>query len=180
MIYAYVLANQSLIYEINNQPLFKLIRDCNLSEDSIYIDKMGIDRKALNKLCGIAVADDTIILRSIIDIGDTPSDIIALLKYFGDSGVEIVSIKEDYYSYKDNFNIVLDMINMSGELAEKKRKLGIDKAKEDGRMGRKANLLVKDRVYKLKSANFTVAEILEICKISRSTYYRILREENLR
>ncbi len=169
----------SLIYEIDNKPLFKLIRDCSLSEGSIYIDKIGLDRKDLIKLCDTVAAGDTVILRSIVDLADTADEIISILKLFGDIGVEIVSIKEDYYSYKENFNIISDMLILPSELAEKKRKLGIDKARAMGRMGRKSNLMVKDTVCKLKSANFPVNEILDICKISRSTYYRILKEKNI-
>lgn len=181
MIYAYFLENESLIYQVNNQPLFKLIRECDLSEDKIYIDAMyNTDRNELHQLCGIAVAGDTIMVRSIADLADTSSEIINLLKHFGDTDVEIVSLKEDYYSYKENFNIVLDMLLIPIELSEKKRKLGIEKAKAEGRMGRKANIYVKDKVYRLKKANFPDNEIMEMCKISRSTYYRILKEKNMR
>lgn len=181
MIYAYVLENMSLIYEIDNKPLFKLIRECNLSDKEIYIDTIGnATREELHKLCDVVSTGDTVIIRSIIDLADTPATIINLLKHFGAAGVDVVSIKEAYYDYKINFDMISDVLMMPLELAEKKRKLGIDKAKAQGKMGRKSNLEIKNRVYKLKQADFSMKEILEICKISRSTYYRILKEKNMR
>lgn len=181
MIYAYFLENKSLIYQVNNRALFKLIRDCDLSEDEIYIDAMGNnDRNELRQLCGVAVAGDTVIVRSIVDLADTPSNLLEILKYLGNIGIEVVSIKEDYYNYRENFNVITDILLIPSELAEKKRKLGIDRAKAQGKMGRKADLTVKHRVCKLKQADFSISEILQICKISRSTYYRILKENNMR
>lgn len=41
-------------------------------------------------------------------------------------------------------------------------------------MGRKANLEIKNKVLKLKNAGFSISEIIDMCGISRSTYYRIL------
>ncbi|WP_312093756.1 recombinase family protein, partial [Aminipila sp.] len=159
--------------------LFKLIRECNLSDNEIYFDKINsTDREELQKLCAVVGAGDIVIVRSIIDLADTPIEIISLLKHFGDAGVDVVAIKEDYYSYKENFNIISDVLLMSIELSEKKRKLGIEKARALGKMGRKSNLEIKNRVYKLKQADFSINEILQICKISRSTYYRILKENN--
>lgn len=181
MIYAYFLENICQIYEVDNKGLFKLIRECNLSDNEIYFDKINsTDRAELQKLCAVVGAGDTVIVRSIIDLADTPIEITSLLKHFGDAGVDVVAIKEDYYSYKENFNIISDMLLMPIELSEKKRKLGIEKAKAEGRMGRKANMYVKDKVYRLKKANFPTNEILEMCKISRSTYFRILKEKNWR
>lgn len=41
MLYAYLLENTKRIYEINNRPLFELIRDCHLKDERIFIDSMG-------------------------------------------------------------------------------------------------------------------------------------------
>jgi len=175
VLYAYVLENKSRIYEVDNKPLFKLIRDCNLHEDDIFIDDIGsLDRIELKLVKNKAVSGDTVMVRSLLDIADTPSFLIDILKYFGDIGVDVVSVKEAYYDYKQNFNIIEDSLRISLELSEKKRKMGIEKARIDGKMGRKANLEIKNKVLKLKNARFSISEIIDMCDISRSTYYRIL------
>ncbi len=176
MLYAYALENKLRLYEVNNQPLFKIIRDSDLPENNIYIDDMGdSNRSELKDLKDIVIADDIVIIRSILDLGDTPEDIIDLLRFFGDSGVDIASVSEPYYEYDKNFSIVSDAFGICADLAEKKRRLGIEKATVEGRMGRKIDANTVDRVRRLKAADFTVQEIIKLCGISRSTYYRIIK-----
>lgn len=128
MLYAYVLENKSRIYEVNNKPLFKLIRDCDLPEENVFIDDMGsIDRSELHSLKNKTVSGDTVMVRSLLDIADTPSLLIDILKHFGDIGVDVVSINEPYYDYNQNFNIIEAVLVISLELAEKKRKMGLKK-----------------------------------------------------
>lgn len=181
LLYAYILENRSLLYEVNNKPLFKLIRDCELSEDKFYIDAMGdVARPELISLLNTVAAEDTVIVRSLVDLADTPAAVVSVLKQFGESGVHVVSIKEDYYEYAKDFHMFSDSLSIFDELAEKKRKLGIERAKADGRMGRKPNKEVKHKVWRLKTAEFSVNEIIDLCGISRSTYYRILKEKKIR
>ena len=176
MIYAYVLENTSLIYEINNRPIFKLIRDCDLQDEQVFIDSMGNkDRVELAALQSVVSEGDTLVIRSIVDIADTPIDIVSVLAFFGERGVEVVSTEEPEYDYNKNYALVVDMVGMCAELAEKKRRLGIERAKSEGRMGRKSNQEIKQRVLKLKAADFPRDEILKICNISYSTYYRIIK-----
>lgn len=178
LLYAYILENKSLLYEVNNQPLFKLIRECDLSEDKFYIDDMGdVARPELISLLNTVAAEDTVIVRSLIDLGDTPAEVVSILKRFGEYGVHVVSIKEDYYEYAKDFHILEDALSIFDTLAEKKRKLGIERAKADGRMGRKPNKEAKNRARRLKTAGFSVNEIIDLCGISRSTYYRSLKDK---
>lgn len=175
MLYAYLLENTKRIYEINNRPLFELIRDCHLKDERIFIDSMGADRTEFKELQSIIASGDTLMVRSIMDIADTPIDIVNLLEWFGSRGIEIVSTHEPDYDYEKNYNLVTDIMGMSAELTEKKRRLGIDKAKLEGRMGRKSNKEIKERVLKLKSADFPRDEIMKLCGISYSTYYRMIK-----
>lgn len=175
MIYAYVLENIIRIYEVNNRPIFELIRDCALKDEQIFIDKMGEDRVALAELQSVVSKGDTVMIRSIVDLADTPSDIVTALMFFGERGVDVVSAKEPEYDYTKNYVLVVGIVDMCSELAEKKRRLGIERAKSEGRMGRKSNEEIKQRALKLKAADFPRDEILKICGISYSTYYRIIK-----
>ena len=175
MLYAYLLENTKRIYEINNRPLFELIRDCHLKDERIFIDSMGADRTEFKELQSIIAGGDTLMVRSIMDIADTPIDIVNLLEWFGSRGIEIVSTHEPDYDYAKNYNLVTDIMGMSAELTEKKRRLGIDKAKLEGRMGRKSNKEIKERVLRLKAADFPRDEIMKLCGISYSTYYRMIK-----
>lgn len=175
MLYAYLLENTKKIYEINNRPIFELIRDCHLKEERIFIDKMGEKRAELKELQSIIANGDTLMIRSIVDLADVPINIIKLLEWFGSRGVEVVSAEEADYDYTKNFNLVVDIVGMCSELKEKKRRLGIDRAKAEGRMGRKSNKEIKEKVLKLKAADFPRDEIMKLCDISYSTYYRMIK-----
>ena len=100
MLYAYLLENTKRIYEINNRPLFELIRDCHLKDERIFIDSMGADRTEFKELQSIIAGGDTLMVRSIMDIADTPIEIVNLLEWFGSRGIEIVSTHEPDYDYE--------------------------------------------------------------------------------
>ncbi len=175
MVYAYLLENVVRLYAVNNQPLFRLIRECYLPDECIFIDRMGMSRAELEQLKAIAGDGDCVMIRSIVDLADTPADVAKVLLHFGENGVDLLSLEEPDYDYNKNYNLVVDTMGMCAELTEKKRRLGIERAKAEGRMGRKSKQGIREKVLKLKSADFKRDEIIELCGISRSTYYRLIK-----
>lgn len=172
-LWAYFTENKSSTYIIDNSPLFCLIRDAALPEDSVFVDDIrDAERPELKKLFGAVTAGDTLMVRSLADLADTPVALISALQGFEDRGVEVVAIAEPWYTYKDNFEQIDCTIGIVTEQAEKKRRLGIERAKDAGRMGRKPNSSKQEQIQKLRSAGLTVKEITKLCGISRSTYYR--------
>ena len=104
MVYAYILENVLKAYEVDNKSIFKLVKECELPETSIYIDKMGdATRPELQELQSIVADGDTVLVRSILDLADKPDDLISLLSHFGVRNIEVVSIVEPYYKYGDSF-----------------------------------------------------------------------------
>ena len=176
MVYAYILENVLRAYKVDNQPIFKLIRECDLPETSIFIDKMGDSlRPELQELQSIVADGDTVLVRSLLDLADKPDDLISLLNCFGGRNIEVVSIVEPYYKYGDSLLFFKNAFALYAEFSEKKRRLGIERAKAEGRMGRKCDDGVVDRVKRLKNAGFSIQEIISLCDISRSTYYRMIK-----
>ena len=176
MVYAYILENVMKVYEVDNKPIFKFIKECELPETSLYIDKMGDSlRPELQELQSIVADGDTVLVRSLLDLADKPNDLISLLGCFGDKNIEIVSMAEPYYKYGDSFLYIKNAFNLYADFSEKKRRLGIERAKAEGRMGRKCNENTVDKVKRLKKAGFSIQEIISLCGISRSTYYRMIK-----
>lgn len=171
-LWAYFLENRSRIYEVDNSPLFELIRDCRLHEDNIFIDDMGGGREGLNELFGVVQAGDVVMVRSLMDLSDTGGDLVRVLHRFMDLGTEVVSVAECWYEHKDGLKKVECVVGVMEGLAEKKRRLGMEKAKAEGRMGRKADEKKGEQMRKLRAAGLTVREIAELCGVSRSTFYR--------
>ena len=171
-LWAYFLENRSSIYEVNNTPLFELIRDCALSEDSIFVDDMGGGREGLNELFEAVQSGDVVMIRSLIDLADTGIDLIKVLHHYLDLGVEVVSVEECWYEHKGGLEKVECMVGIMDGLVEKKRRLGMEKAKAAGRMGRKIDKAKGEQMRKMRTAGLTVREITELCGVSRSTFYR--------
>lgn len=172
-LWAYFTENKSSIYTVNNTPLFRLIRDAGVVEDSIFIDDiLDSARPELAQLLGVMVANDTIMIRSLADLSDGPVELVRILQEFENRGVEVASVEEPWYDYKSSFEQVSCIVGIAAEQAERKRRLGMERAKAQGRMGRKPYQGKLGQVQKLRQAGLTVREITNLCGISRSTYYR--------
>lgn len=172
-LWAYFTENKSSTYYIDNRPLFCLIRDAALHEDSVFVDDVrDTTRPELAQLSGAVAAGDTLMVRSLADLADTPATLISILQGFEDRGVDVASVNEPWYTYKDSFEQIACFMGIVAEQAEKRRRLGIERAKKAGRMGRKPGNSKQGQIQKLRSAGLTVKEITKLCGISRSTYYR--------
>jgi len=172
MLWAYFLSNTCTLYGVDNTPLFKLIQECQMGEDSIFTDDMTADRTERDDLMRHIQRGDTIIVRSLVDLADNADDLVVLLQEIEAKGVDIASVSEPWYEYKRSFEQVSRGIDIVRELAEKKRRMGMQRAKVEGRMGRKADGRKAEQMRKLRAAGLTVREITELCRVSRSTYYR--------
>lgn len=176
MVWAYFLENKSQIYSVNNRPLFLFIQEHGLGEEHIFADEMTAGRDELCALLGAVQTGDTVAVRSLVDLADSGDKLVSILRSFRDKGVAVVSLAENWYRHEDGLVQAESMVGMVAEWSEKRRRLGIERARQDGRMGRKADGRKKVQVLRLKSAGLSVKEIVELCDISRSTYYRYLKK----
>lgn len=180
-LWAYALVNNNNIYIIDNQPLFLLIKECGLCEDNVYIDEVGGIRTELRKLFGVIEKGDTVMVRSLVDLADTGKDLVNVLNELQSKGVGVVSVAQRWYDGKQNLNQVEDVINIITEFSEKKRKLGMEKARKKGRMGRrpmKHRAAIEEQVKLLHLQQADVESTTEMFGISRSTYYRMVKSKD--
>lgn len=175
MKFAYMLENTNNTYKIDNQPLMAEIVRNDIPEEKIYIDAVGDGKRPeFNLLLNDIQGGDTLYIRSIGDLSDTISSILYILSSLGEMGIVVRSVCEPQYEY-GNYIVLGYGVKVVKELSEKKRKLGILQATSDGRMGRKIDEDTKEMVVRLKKSGFTVEEITDLCDISRSTYYRYVK-----
>ena len=175
MKFAYMLENNNQTYKIDNQPLMAEIVRNEIDEEKIYIDAVGDGKRPeFNLLLNDIQGGDILYIRSIGDLSDTISSILYILSSLGEMGIVVRSVCELQYEY-GNLIVLGYGVKIVKELSEKKRKLGILQATSDGRMGRKTDEDTKDMVVRLKKSGFTVEEISDLCDISRSTYYRYVK-----
>lgn len=171
-LWAYFLENKVKIYTVNNRPLFELVQECKLTEDSIYIDDVTGGRDGLQELFGVVQTGDVVMVRSLIDLADDGAELVGVLRMFERIGVEVVAVSETWYEHKTGLVQVESVVGMVQAMADKKRRLGMERARTEGRMGRKMDGRKTEQMRKLRAAGLTVQEIAELCGVSRSTYYR--------
>ena len=175
MKFAYMLENTNNTYKIDNHPLMAEIVRNEIDEEKIYIDAVGDGKKPeFNLLLNDIQGGDILYIRSIGDLSDTISSILYILSSLGEMGVVVRSVCEPQYEYC-NLIVLGYGVKIVRELSEKKRKLGILQAATAGKMGRKVDEDIKEMVIRLKKSGFTVEEITDLCDISRSTYYRYVK-----
>lgn len=175
-VFAYFLNNNNNIYKVKNQPLFLCIKEYMIQEDDIYEDDMGKERKELEKLFRSVETGDTVMVRSLVDLADTGKELLNALHAFQDKGVDVVSLSQEWYDGAHNLGLVEDVVNIITEFSEKKRRLGMEKARKQGRIGRKPMKNRDDIEAQVKFWRmFQDAETtMEMFGISRSTYYRMI------
>lgn len=176
-LFAYVQVNESLIYEVNNRALFCLIRDGGLDEEAIFDDGvMDMERVGLRELLQTVERGDIVMVRSLTDLAATTAELMESLRILYEKGVEVVSVVEQGYNHLETFPVLELGTQVVEQMAEKKRRLGMERAKNEGRMGRKQKAGVRADVLRLRAAGVSPADIIRLCKISRSTYYRTIKK----
>lgn len=176
-LFAYVQVNGSLIYEVNNQELFRLIRDGGLEERFVYDDDLMVEERVeLQALLQDTETGDVVMVRGLADLAATTTELMGVLRKFYEKGVDIVSVSEQSYNHLEAFPTLELGAQIVVQMTEKKRRLGMERAKDEGRMGRRQRDGVREDVLKLRAAGVSPADIVRLCKISRSTYYRTIKK----
>ncbi len=174
-IWAYFLENTSSLYSIDNTPLFREIKELGIEEDRVYVDDITKEQVALKKL-EIISRGDTVLVRSISDLGASGVEMMAMLKQIAGKGAEVASMEEPWYDHEKSFPIVEGVVFILAGLAEKKRRLGMERAKAAGRLGRKTDMKKMEQVKRLSSVGLSAKEVCDLVGVSRSTYYRCKRK----
>ena len=171
-LWAYFISDVRGICGVDNEALFSLIRDASLTEAYIFTDNIFDERTELARLLCVVRRGDTLMVRSLADLADGGAGLVQSLQELEDRGIEVASVSEPWYDYKTGFEQVARIVAVTAEQAERKRRLGMERAKQEGRMGRKKDERKTEQMKKLRSAGLSVREISELCGVSRSTYYR--------
>lgn len=180
MIYAYMLENTSQYIYIDNSVLIEFLNENEIDENNLYIDAIDdIRRTELSKLIDILDRGDTLIVRSIADLSNNIEDVSNALKRLYANNIDLISLNENYYTYKSYYQAFLDFSSMTIYWREQKRLRGIQKAKNEKKMGRKKDKDKIETALKLyDTKQFTVKDVLKISGISSSTLYRELKKRN--
>lgn len=175
MTYAYFIDNTNNPVLIDNSKLFKYLQIIQLPEGNIIAEQTG-ERIEIQKLFDCFKKEDVLIVRSLCDLGDNITQVLAVLQWLSDNEVDLVSICEDYYNSTDYAKLINDLYAFDCELKKKARLTGYANAKEAGKVGRPKSSGIDEALKLYDSKRFTAEQICKMTGVSQSTLYRALRD----
>lgn len=156
--------------------------------DEIFMEKASgakDDRKELNRLLDKLRKGDTICVIRLDRLGRRMSKLIEMINDFKEKGINFISL-ENHIDTTTPLGMVLFSMcaafsEMERELIRERVKAGIESAHRKGRKGGRPRALTPTKLATLKSLKksdeFSVKEICEIAGITRSVYYRALKQK---
>ena len=155
--------------------------------DEIYSEKVSgakEDRKELIKLLDKLRKGDTVCVVRLDRLGRRMSKLIDMINDFKKNGVNFVSLENNIDTTTIMGMVLFSMCaafsEMERELIRERVRAGIEAAHKKGRKGGRPIALTPAKLATLKSLkkgdNFSVKEICELVGITRSVYYRSLKQ----
>jgi len=154
---------------------------------NIFTDKLSgtkDDRPGLIELLKFARSGDTIVVWKLDRLSRSLKSLISLVNGLSEKGISFISLNESIDTTSAGgkliFHIFSSLAEFEREVIRDRTKAGLESAKSRGRVGGRPVLLNEKRKEALveisKNGALPVSSILESFNISRSTYYRILKD----
>lgn len=175
MLWAYILENEKEIKR-NNQPLFLLINEMEIGVDNIYSDLDGSDKVELKKLLDEIEPESTFLIRSVEDIADTLSELLEVFEILTEKHISLCSCCEPFLCGEDYLENLRGFINLQKAFADRKKKIGYEKALAEGRVGRPSKGQdIKKVIGLYEKGLLTMKQVESLTGVSKSTIYRYLK-----
>lgn len=195
--YAYVRVSST---DQNESRQLRAVQERNVPQKHIYMDKQSgkdFQRESYKRLLRVLHKGDLLYILSIDRLGRNYKEIQNQWRYLtGELGIDICVIDMpllDTRRYKDLLgtfiaDIVLQILSFVAESERdnirKRQAQGISAAKAKGiRFGRPEVEIPEDfvpLVRKWRNKRMSLDELIKVCGISKSTFYRRLRENNIK
>lgn len=157
--------------------------------DEIFMEKVsGVkdDRKELNRLMDKLRKGDTVCVVRLDRLGRRMLKLIQLINDFKQKGINFVSLENDIDTTTPMGMLLFSMCaafsEMERALIQERVKAGLEAAHQKGRKGGRPRALTPAKLTTLNSLKkgdeFSVTKICEMVGITRSVYYRALKQED--
>lgn len=157
-----------------------------LGVEKVYIDRLSgknTDRPELKRMLDYVREGDTVIVESISRFARNTKDLLELTEQLNKKHVQFISQKEsidtDTPAGKFMLTIFGAVAELEREYIHQRQKEGIEIARKDGKYnGRPPKILDNfEEVYtQWNDGNITAVDASNLLNISRSTFYRKVRE----
>lgn len=169
--------------QLNNFPLDKIFTDIETG----YSTK---NRKELKNLMDYVREDDIVFVECMDRLGRNGYDLDQIVEFLLKKGVQIQFVREGIVLGKKNdlmsklaYDMMKSFIHFFSQLAKERQRIGIDKAKKDGKYKGRQKKLNKEKIEFLKKEIQTTrkskSKIAQELGVSRATIYYYLKELNI-
>ena len=155
-----------------------------------FMEKMTgtkANRPQLERLKGEVREGDKVYLESLSRLGRSTKDLLALIDYFQNKGVTIVSDKENIDTStsagKMMTTVMRALAEFERDLIVERTKEGLEAARARGRKGGRKPKSEKDIKIALSlydSKEHSIAEICKRCNLSQGTLYKAINERKVK
>lgn len=177
MIWAYVLENQGKTDLRNNQSVFQLINELPIEDANVIIDS-DLDRADLPSLIDNLDEKDRLVCRSIVDLGDTLTDMLDVLQRLNEKKITLCSCEEDFLCGEDYLSRVTGVLEIHSYYTKRLKEVGYQRALEEGRVGRPPKAEKVSQALNLYQHGVKIEQIVALTGISKSTIYRNINKED--
>lgn len=179
MLWVYVLENVDNVEFRDNKALFLLIKDLEVLEEQIFIDKdTENQRQELSRLLESLQLEDRLAIRSVLDLADNLSALIGVFQKLTNKQITLCSCLEPYLCGTDYLDTLNNFTKLYVAFEKKKQVQGYKQALNEGTVGRPAKSReVKKALSMYQSGKYKVNQIEAVTGVSKSTLYRYLKNK---
>lgn len=157
---------------------------------NIYQEKITGTRRSrpqLDKMLNEMQEGDILYVTDLTRISRSTKDLLKIVDMIKNKGAFIKSLKDTWLdTTSDNpyntflLTVMSGLSQLERDLISQRTREGLKSAKARGRCGGRPSKQNPnaDRVKKMVAGGMKIREVADLCNISRSTVYRILRKEN--
>lgn len=151
----------------------------------IYLDKnekYKLTKPEFDSLVRAVGRGDTVVVKSLLDLAITNSDLLASLNKLFETGADLESMAEPWANTTEFANYTRKMYLLEKESLSNRIRQGMKVAVANGaNVGAPKidNDIIEMAIELYKSGEMKVPQILEITQISKSTLYRELRKRDM-
>ena len=177
--------------EQNEERQTRALIDYGVERENLYIEKKSgknTDREQLTALLAFCRKGDTVVTESISRIARNTKDLLTIIEYLKNKGVEFVSLKENLDTSSPTGKFMLTVFGALAELEREnileRQREGIQIAKEQGAYkGKQKKQIDREKfekvVQKWRQGEITAVQAMAEVELKANTFYRRVKEWNL-
>ena len=159
---------------------------CGYGVDKLYCEKVSGAKKSrpeLDKMLATLKSGDSIVIESLSRLGRSVKNLSELMEMFNEKGIRLISLKESVDTTSATgrllFTIISSLAAFERETLIERTNEGLTSARARGKLGGRPKTdpaSLKKAVTLYRTGQYSLADIMSLTGVSKSTLYRALKE----